>query len=205
MKLDDIRNLDMNNAGGWPMPLKVGACVLVILLIPTIGYFVSFKGQQEQVKSLKTQEESLLMTFASKQAKAANLEAYRQQLADMEIVLQNLLRQLPGKTEMADLLVDISQTALSTGIDTELFEPQTEVPREFYAEQPIRLRMKGTYHQFGQFVSGVASLPRVVILTMHDIQLRSEQVAAGRLVLEGTVRTYRYLDDEEAAAAGSTP
>jgi type IV pilus assembly protein PilO len=127
-----------------------------------------------------------------------------------------MLRQLPSKTEMPDLLVDISQTALSTGIDNQKFEPGAEAVKEFYAEKPINLRMVGTYHQFGSFVSGVASLPRVVILTMHDISLRPKEPAAGKglpttvagdLVLEGTVKTYRYVDEDEAAevAAANAP
>ena len=138
----------------------------------------------------------------------------------MRELLRQMIRQLPSKTEMPDLLIDVSQTALSSGIDNELFEPGPEVAKEFYAEKPITLRMKGTYHQFGAFVSGVASLPRVVILTMHDVSLtpvakegapaaRSGNSAqsAGTLVLEGTVKTYRYLDDEELSnmAAEAAP
>jgi type IV pilus assembly protein PilO len=117
-----------------------------------------------------------------------------------------MLRQLPSKTEMPDLIVDISQTALATGLSNELFQPGPETPKEFYAEKPIALRMVGTYHQFGAFVSGVASLPRVVILTMHDISLQPKNKAAAGgiradipLELAGTVKTYRYLDEEEAA------
>ena len=125
----------------------------------------------------------------------------------MEQQLQQMLRQLPSKTEMPDLIVDISQTALATGIMNELFQPGPESPKEFYAEKPIALRMVGTYHQFGAFVSGVASLPRVVIMTMHDISLKPKDSkdAAGirpnsNLELAGTVKTYRYLDEEETAA-----
>jgi type IV pilus assembly protein PilO len=121
----------------------------------------------------------------------------------METMLQQMLRQLPSKTEMPDLIVDISQTALASGISNELFKPQPEIKKEFYAEKPISLRMVGTYHQFGAFVSGVASLPRVVIMTMHDISLKPR--AGGNLVLEGTVKTYRYLDDDETAQAAPPP
>src|SRR5690606_37732147 len=135
------------------------------------------------------------------QGKAANLEPLRQQLAQMEQVLQQMLRQLPSKTEMPDLIVDISQTALSSGLTNELFKPLEEIPREFYAEKPIELRMVGNYHQFGAFVSGVASLPRVVILTMHDISLKPKErggtIRTGSLELSGTVKTYRYLDESE--------
>jgi len=123
----------------------------------------------------------------------------------MEQQLQQMLRQLPSKTEMPDLIVDVSQTALATGISNELFQPGPETPKEFYAEKPIALRMVGTYHQFGAFVSGVASLPRVVILTMHNISLKPRNPSKGGiqantpLELAGTVKTYRYLDAEEAA------
>jgi type IV pilus assembly protein PilO len=126
-------------------------------------------------------------------------------LQQIELVLQQMLRQLPGKTEMPDLLVDISQSALASGITNELFEPQVEISKDFYAEKPISLRMVGSYHQFGEFVSTVASLPRVVILTMHDISLkradRAPDTPAGQLVLEGTVKTYRYLDESEQIAS----
>jgi type IV pilus assembly protein PilO len=117
-------------------------------------------------------------------------------------VLQQMLRQLPSKTEMPDLIIDISQTALSSGLSNELFQPGPETPKEFYAEKPIALRMVGSYHQFGAFVSGVASLPRVVILTMHDISLKPKEGTGsintrGALELSGTVKTYRYLDEKE--------
>ena len=134
----------------------------------------------------------------------SNLEPLKLQLAQMEQQLQQMLRQLPSKTEMPDLIVDISQTALATGIANELFQPGPETPKEFYAEKPIALRMVGTYHQFGAFVSGVASLPRVVIMTMHDISLRPRDGGTlapnSPLVLSGTVKTYRYLDESETAA-----
>jgi type IV pilus assembly protein PilO len=119
------------------------------------------------------------------------------------VMLQQMLRQLPSKNEMPDLIVDVSQTALASGINNELFQPGAETQLEFYAEKPISLRMVGTYHQFGAFVSGVASLPRVVIMTMHDIQLKPRGDGDTTLVLEGTVKTYRYLDEDEEAAAGA--
>jgi type IV pilus assembly protein PilO len=122
-------------------------------------------------------------------------------------MLRQLLRQLPSKTEMPELLVDISQTAQSAGLETDLFKPGPETAKDFYAEKPIELRFTGTYHQFGTFISGVASLPRVVILTLHDVSLTPKEPAkdgaasSEQLVLQGTVKTYRYLDDEESAAA----
>jgi len=144
--------------------------------------------------------------FEYKQQKAANLQAYEQQLVDMEELLKTMFRQLPSKTEMDKLLVDVSQTALAAGIDVQLFEPMAESFQDFYAERPINIRMLGDYHEFGEFVSGVAALPRVVILTMHDISLKRAKAgqsrygnSEGRLIMEGRVKTYRYVDDEEAS------
>jgi len=164
------------------------------------------KAKTEQLEMVQKLELSLRAEFEQKQSKAANLEAYETQLAEMQELLETMFRQLPSRTEMDKLLVDVSQTALGAGIDVQLFQPNTEAYHDFYAERPISVRMLGDYHQFGEFVSGVASLPRVVILTMHDISLRRANerdrgVAAddGRLILEGTVKTYRYIDEEEAA------
>lgn len=202
----DLRNLDFTNAGAWPDGLKYTACGLVILLILVLFYYFSISGSREALAGLENTETSLKATFEEKQGRAANLEPLKIQLAQMEEILQQMMRQLPGKTEMPDLIVDISQTALATGIVNELFQPGAEAPKEFYAEKPITLRMVGTYHQFGSFMSGVASLPRVVILTMHDISLKPTQKAGkiggdGSLTLEGTVKTYRYMDENEQAAA----
>ncbi len=197
-------NLDFNNIGNWPQNAKIVFCAVITLLILFLAYFLLIRGKQEELKGLERQEVELRQKFEQEQAKAANLEPLKQQLAQMEQVLQQMLRQLPSKTEMPDLIIDISQTALSSGLTNELFQPGPETPREFYAEKPISLRMVGNYHQFGAFVSGVASLPRVVILTMHDISLKPKDAAAGirpggALELSGTVKTYRYLDDEEVA------
>jgi type IV pilus assembly protein PilO len=200
-----LRNIDFNNAGAWPDGLKYTACGLVILIILVLFYYLSISASRETLAGLENTETSLKTTFEEKQGRAANLEPLKIQLAQMEEMLQQMMRQLPGKTEMPDLIVDISQTALATGIVNELFQPGPEAPKEFYAEKPIALRMVGTYHQFGSFMSGVASLPRVVILTMHDISLKptikSGKISAdGSLTLEGTVKTYRYMDENEQAA-----
>ena len=198
-----LKDLDFNNMGGWPQQAKIGFCVIIGLLIVGLAWWLFVRDQREELAGLERQESDLRAEFETKQGRAANLEPLKQQLAQMEQQLQQMLRQLPSKTEMPDLIVDISQTALATGISNELFQPGPEVPKEFYAEKPIALRMVGTYHQFGAFVSGVASLPRVVILTMHDISLRP--AAANKsigpnipLELAGTVKTYRYLDEDEA-------
>jgi len=204
-----LKELDFNNIGSWPREYKIGFCVLVGLLIFGLFWWFATRDKGDQLEGLERTESELRAEFETKQGRAANLEPLKLQLAQMEQQLQQMLRQLPSRTEMPDLIVDISQTALATGIQNELFQPGPETPKEFYAEKPIALRMVGTYHQFGAFVSGVASLPRVVIMTMHDIQLRprgaDNDPRAGirpnaALELAGTVKTYRYLDEDEAAA-----
>ncbi len=205
-----LKELDFNNTGGWPREFKIGFCVLLGLMIFGLLWWVLTRDKGDELEALVNTERELRNDFETKQGRAANLEPLKQQLAQMEQQLQQMLRQLPSRTEMPDLIVDISQTALATGIQNELFQPGPESPKEFYAEKPIALRMVGSYHQFGAFVSGVASLPRVVIMTMHDISLRpkdAQSTAApvgirpnSPLELVGTVKTYRYLDEEEAAA-----
>ncbi len=202
----NLNELDFNDIGNWPQQAKVVFCVLIALVIMAASWFVLISGKRDELASLESRETELRAAFEKEQGRAVNLEPLKQQLAQMEQVLQQMLRQLPSKTEMPDLIIDVSQTALSSGLVNELFEPQSEQVREFYAEKPIKLRMVGSYHQFGAFVSGVASLPRVVILTMHDINLKpkdpktgitSSTVRAGALELSGTVKTYRYLDEAE--------
>jgi type IV pilus assembly protein PilO len=205
----DLRNIDFNNAGAWPDGLKYSACGLVIAIIVGLFYYASISGKRDELATLEQRESGLKVTFEEKQARAANLEPLKIQLAQMKEMLQQMMRQLPSKTEMPDLIVDISQTALATGIVNDLFQPGPEAQQEFYAEKPIALKMVGTYHQFGSFMSGVASLPRVVILTMHDISLKPTQKngkidVGGSLTLEGTVKTYRYLDEDELAG-GTKP
>ncbi|MBU6247416.1 MAG: type 4a pilus biogenesis protein PilO [Xanthomonadaceae bacterium] len=200
---EDLRSLDKNNIGGWPQSIKIFFTVLLFALIGFLGWYLYIGDQQDQLQSLAAKEESLKQEFATKQAKAVNLEALQQQLDQMQDMLRQLLRQLPSKTEMPELLVDISQTALSAGLEVDSFVPGAETPKDFYAEKPIALKMSGTYHQFGTFISGVASLPRVVILTLHDVSLTpaNPSVEGGKLVLQGTVKTYRYLDDDETGDA----
>lgn len=204
--LNELRDLDFNDIGSAPSSVRYVILGFLLAIILAIGYFLLIKDKVQQLEMVQNLENSLRAEFEQKQAKAANLEAYEVQLAEMQELLETMFRQLPSKTEMDKLLVDVSQTALGSGIDVQLFQPNAEAFHDFYAERPISVRMLGDYHQFGEFVSGVASLPRVVILTMHDIALRpatQRDVGAeaddGRLILEGTVKTYRYIDEEEAA------
>jgi type IV pilus assembly protein PilO len=202
-----LKDLSFNNTAAWPQQYKIGFCLLIGAFIIGLVWYFLVTDQRAELRNLEGQEATLRSEFETKQGRAANLEPLKQQLAQMEQQLQQMLRQLPSKTEMPDLIIDISQTALATGITNELFQPGPEVPKEFYAEKPISLRMVGTYHQFGAFVSGVASLPRVVIMTMHNISLTPRNTGPNGkigpnsiLQLAGTVKTYRYLDEEETAA-----
>jgi type IV pilus assembly protein PilO len=204
--LNELRDLDFNDIGSAPTSVRYVILGFLLVVVLAIGYFLLIKAKTEQLELVQKLELNLRAEFEKKQAKAANLEAYETQLAEMEELLETMFRQLPGRTEMDKLLVDVSQTALGAGIDVQLFQPNAEAYHDFYAERPISVRMLGDYHQFGEFVSGVASLPRVVILTMHDISLRRAEARDlgaskndGRLILEGTVKTYRYIDEEEAA------
>jgi type IV pilus assembly protein PilO len=212
MKLSDFTNLDRNNIGGWPQGVKLTFCAILFILLLVAAYYFKISDQSAELESKQTQELGLKREFSEKQAKVVNLDALQQQLDEMRDMLRQLLRQLPSKTEMPELLVNISQTALSAGLETQLFQPGPETVKEgFYAEKPIQLKMLGTFHQFGSFISGVASLPRVVILTMHDVALKplegkaGSSTSAGQLSLEGTVTTYRAVEEDEAAPAPTKP
>lgn len=214
MIFEDLRDADFTDLGSAPTSVRVILLSVTLILILVAGFYLFVKDKIDVLEQERKQELSLRADFEYKQQKAANLEAYEQQLVDMQELLKTMFRQLPGKTEMDKLLVDVSQTALAAGIDVQLFEPQAESFQDFYAERPILIRMLGDYHEFGEFVSGVAALPRVVILTMHDISLKRAGAgqsrygdSEGRLILEGRVKTYRYVDDEEAAerTAAATP
>ncbi|NBB93877.1 MAG: type 4a pilus biogenesis protein PilO [Gammaproteobacteria bacterium] len=203
MDLSELRDLDFNNLGSASTGVKAVLLGFLAVIIIVGGYFYIIKDKRETLDQRERVENELKQEYSTKQQKAANLPAYERQLAEMEEMLEVMLRQLPSKTEMPELLIDISQTALGAGIDNELFEPQNEIKRDFYAEQPINVRMVGSYHQFGNFVGSVASLSRVVILTMRDIELEPVEGSQGRLRLEGVVTTYRYLDESEGGAVST--
>lgn len=206
MIITDLRDADFSDLGNSPGSVRFIILAVALVLILVAGYYLFIGDKKDELEQTRTQELSLRSDFEYKQQKAANLEAYEQQLLDMEDLLQTMFRQLPNKTEMDKLLVDVSQSALAAGIDVQLFEPQAESFQDFYAERPINIRMLGDYHEFGEFVSGVAALPRVVILTMHDISLKRAAAgqsrygdSEGRLIMEGRVKTYRYVDEAEVA------
>ena len=204
----DINDLDFSNIANWPLPARVFAIILVALAVLGLGYWFDIKDQQLRLDQVEQKEGELKSTFEAKARKAANLEAYEQQLEEMRQSFGAMLRQLPNKTEVADLLVDVSQTGLASGLEFDLFKPQAEMPRDFYAELPISIKVRGTYHEFGAFVSGVAALPRIV--TLHDIAILppAKDATNGDLTMELTAKTYRYLEEDEQdsgkASAGGT-
>ncbi len=199
--VEDFQNLDYSNPGGLPSWFKLSSVILLMIVIIGLGYYLQINDQTLLLKEEEAKERSAKGRYKIKREKAAQLPAYKAQLEEMKIILNSMLRQLPSKNQISDIIVDVSQTALASGIDNELFKPGAETLKDFYAEKPISLKMVGKYHQFGEFVSGVASLPRVVILTMHDISLKPvTEGENGVLLLEGTAKTYRYLDDDEQAA-----
>jgi type IV pilus assembly protein PilO len=202
--LEELRSLDPRDPGRWPLPVLGGAVALAFLVVSLVGiYFFVWNGQRPELERREDEEQKLRLEFHDKHAKAVNLEIYKQQLKDIERSFGALLRQLPGKTEVPSLLVDISQTGLAAGLSEKLFQPQPEVKKDFYAELPIKIRLSGSYHQFGEFVSGIAALPRIV--TLHDIDIKPDSKDAyDQLSLELTAKTYRYLDEEEISSAAES-
>ncbi len=198
--LDELRSLDYRDPGRWPMPIRAAAVGLAFLVLTGLGiYFLVWDEQRPKLQQFAAEEQQLRQEFKNKHAKAVNLELYKQQLKDIERSFGALLRQLPGRTEVPSLLVDISQTGLAAGLEEKLFQPQPEQRKDFYAELPIKIRLTGSYHQFGEFVSGLAALPRIV--TLHDIDIKPDNKDAyDQLSLELTAKTYRYLDEDEIAA-----
>jgi type IV pilus assembly protein PilO len=194
--IDELRNLDTNDPGRWPLPIRAGAVGLVFVALVAFGvYMFVVKEEIPVLRGEEQTERDLRAQFEDRQRKAANFDAYRAQLADIERDFGAMLRQLPGRTEVPSLLVDISQTGLGAGLEERLFQPTGEIQKDFYAELPIRLRYTGSYHELGNFVSGIAALPRIV--TLHDITIRPQSSSnPDELTLDVTAKTYRYLDEE---------
>ena len=201
--LDDIKSLDPNDPGRWPMPVRAGFVALCFLVLAAgLFYFIVWSDQKPRLDQANAEEQELRETFKTKHSKAVNLTVYQQQLADIERSFGALLRQLPGRTEVPSLLVDISQVGVGAGLEEKLFQPTNEVKKDFYAELPIKIRLTGSYHQMGEFVSGIAALPRIV--TLHDITIKPDSKDSyDALSLELTAKTFRYLDDSEVAAEKS--
>ena len=193
MNLQELNELDLNNIGDWPTLIKALLVLVLCGAIATGWYYFDTEDQLIQLKNVERQEQELRSTFEKKQAKAVNLEKYQKQLEEMKQSFGAMLRQLPDKTEVAELLVDVSQTGLAAGLEFELFDPLGENRKDFYAELPIKIKVRGEYHQFGNFISGLATLPRIV--TIHDIDISTAKKDK-RLEMEAVAKTYRYLDEE---------
>lgn len=195
MELSSLSELDFNESGEWPLVVKIVAVLLVCAVVWGGGYYFIIKDKQAELKTLEQKEVQLKQEFETKQAKAVNLEAYKEQLAEMRVMFASMLEQLPKKSEVPELLVDVTRTGLINGLEFELFQPQGERPVDFYAELPIQMTVTGNYHQFGEFVSGLAALPRIV--TMHDISMGPLSEKTGNMTMNLTAKTYRYFDDGE--------
>jgi type IV pilus assembly protein PilO len=204
--VEELQSLDVNDIGRWPLVFRAAVIAIVFLMVIGLGvYWLIVEDRSPRLKNAQNEEQNLRLSFENKQRKAANYDAYRAQLRQMEQSFGTMLRQLPGETEIPSLIVDISQTGLAAGLQENLFQPQAEIPRDFYAEKPIKIVLSGGYHEIATFVSGVAALPRIV--TLHDINIRGAG-APGRgsrgnndsgfdeLTLEVTAKTYRYLEEE---------
>jgi len=200
--MDQLRSIDPNDPGRWPLPIRLGAIGLVLVVASAAAiYWFAWSPQQPVLEQARNEETQLLGTLEQKAKKAANLEAYKAQLKEMEQSFGAMLRQLPNKTEVPSLLVDISQKGLEAGLEQKLFQPGAPVQHDFYSELPIKIRLTGSYHAVGNFVSGVAALPRIV--TLHDINITSAGKSGGdNLVLDVTAKTYRYIDDEQKETGG---
>lgn len=195
MALSDLKNadLDFNNLGSAPALIKAILLIVVLAVILGLGYYLHTQHQIAEFKKAQQEEQQLRDTFKNKYHKSANLEAYKAQLEEMQRDFGSLLRQLPSKTEIPGLIVDISQTGLASGLEIQLFRPQGDVARDFYVEKPIEISVQGTYDEMARFASGIASLPRIV--TLHNIQLTP--IGDGELTMNVIAKTYRYLDEDE--------
>ncbi len=193
MNLSEV-SWDIENAGIWPLPVKIAVIALSCLLVSAGWVYFDTQQQSSDLGNERHKEQALRQAFETKQKKAANLDQYRRQLEDIEKTFGNLLRQLPDKTQVPELLVDVSQTGLASGLEFELFKPGSEVTKEFYAELPIDIRVIGNYMEFGAFISGLASLPRIV--TIHNVKIAPQKEGKNAvLIMEALVKTYRYLDE----------
>jgi type IV pilus assembly protein PilO len=193
--LDELRTLDPKQPGNWPWPIKAGAFALVFLAIQVAAFFLLWQGQNDAIEAGRVEVDKQKQAFLEKKKLAVNLEAYVQQRAEIEQSFGALLKQLPNKSEMDALLIDINQAGLGRGLAFELFKPsQTENFTEFYAELPVNLKVTGNYHDLGAFASDVAKMPRIVLLTDVKVDPPTKE---GTLSMEAVAKTYRYLDDEE--------
>jgi type IV pilus assembly protein PilO len=204
--IEQVRDLDPNDPGRWPAVFRFGAIGLIFLVAAIAAvYLLAWKPKKPEIDTARAEEQSLLGTLEQKAKKAANLDAYKAQLAEMEQSFGAMLRKLPNKTEVPNLLTDISQQGSGAGLDQKLFQPGQQNNKDFYAELPIKMRLTGSFHAIGAFVSGIAALPRIV--TLHDVEISAagKDASSDQLQLDVTAKTYRYLDEEEQAANQPQP
>jgi type IV pilus assembly protein PilO len=194
--LEELQSLDANDIGRWPFAFRAGVIGIVFTVVVGLGiYWIIIEDKAPALERAQEEEVTLRQVFENKQRKAANYDAYKAQLAQIEQSFGTMLRQLPGETEIPSLIVDISQTGLAAGLQEKLFQPQPEIPRDFYAEKPITISLSGGYHEIANFVSGVAALPRIV--TLHDINITPDDPDSfDSLTLQVTAKTYRYIEEE---------
>jgi type IV pilus assembly protein PilO len=193
--VEELRSLDVNDVGRWPLAFRAAVIALVFAVVVGFGtYWFIIEDRAPQLKRVQDEEQTLRVAFESQQRQAANYDEYKKQLDQMEQSFGTMLRQLPGETEIPSLIVDISQTGLAAGLQEKLFQPQPEVPKDFYAEKPILIHLSGSYHEIANFVSGVAALPRIV--TLHNINVTPDSTDSyDKLSIEVTAKTYRYLEE----------
>lgn len=194
--VDELKSLDVNDVGRWPFAFRAAVIAIVFVAVLGLGiYWTIIEDKAPVLKRAQDEEQTLRVSFENKQRKAANYDAYKAQLTQMEQSFGTMLRQLPGKTEIPSLIVDISQTGLAAGLQEKLFQPQGEIPKDFYAEKPITISLSGGYHEIANFVSGIAALPRIV--TLHNINITPDDPENyDSLTLQVTAKTYRYLEEE---------
>lgn len=195
--VEDFRRLNWQDPGTWPLIPKIVVLLAVLIAVPVAGYFLDWQAQVEQIDAGRIEEAKLKDSYVAKKRQAVNLDLHKQQLREIDTQFGALLRQLPNKSQMDALLVDINQAGLGRGLQFDLFKPAAaETQKEFYAELPIEVKVVGNYHDMGAFAADVGALPRIV--TLNDVRINAQK--DGSLVMEATARTFRYLDEEEIAA-----
>ncbi|HSI24346.1 MAG TPA: type 4a pilus biogenesis protein PilO [Methylotenera sp.] len=200
MKLDDFNNIDFKNAGSLPIPVKLVLLGILAIIVIALGYWFLWNPAIDELDQAKAKEQELRQTFLTKKAQAVKVDAYKQQMIDIEKTFGALLKQLPDKSQMDGLLTDINQAGLGRGLEFELFKPGQETVADFYAEMPIQIKIKGNYHDVGAFATDISKLSRIVTLNDLNIAPLNKDVKDSVLTMEATAKTYRYLDSSEIAA-----
>lgn len=204
MKLEDFNNIDFKNAGSLPMPVKLVLLGFLFLILVGLGYWFLWNPQIDEFSQAEAKEQELRQVFATKKGQAIKIEAYKQQMIDIEKTFGALLKQLPDKSQMDGLLTDINQAGLGRGLEFELFKPGQETVADFYAEMPIQIRIKGSYHDVGAFATDISKLSRIVTLNDMAIAPLNKDSKDGVLIMDAVAKTYRYLDSSEIAAKKAT-